>query len=223
MVRIEPVRTEPTDDDRRPPPRRGPGVTVAAPELPTTSYAVLGLLTFGEMSGYDLLKRIEESVAFFWSPAKSQVYAELKRLARLGLVAERRVRQEDRPDKRLYRLTDRGEAALRAWLDSPAVEPDVVRSAMLVKLFFGHRADPRALSRQVQNYRRRSAERLARYRSIERQIAGREDLLFPYLVLRAGLVHERAHVRWCDEVLAAMERLAGPAGEAMAAHGEAAG
>ncbi|HXF56782.1 MAG TPA: PadR family transcriptional regulator [Actinomycetota bacterium] len=175
-----------------------------AVQLPTTAYAVLGLLTFGPMSGYDLLKLVEKSVGFFWAPAKSQVYGELKRLAHAGLISERPVRQEDRPDKRLYRLTARGEAALRAWLDSPEVEPDVVRSALLVKLFFGHRADPEALVALVERCRSEAAARLASYRRIEREMAGRDEFFFPYLVLRAGLIHERARLRWCREVLDAM-------------------
>lgn len=195
-------------------------------ELPTTAYAVLGLLTFGPMSGYDLLKLVEKSIGFFWTPAKSHVYGELKRLAHLGLVSERRVHQEDRPDKRLYRLTARGEAALRAWLDAPGVEPDVVRSALLVKLFFGHRADPEALVRLVEGYRREAAERLAHFRRIEREIAGRDEFFFPYLVLRAGLIHERARQRWCREVLAAMGarewRPEGPSAD-LAVHGVATG
>ena len=59
-----------------------------APELPTTSYAVLGLLSFGrELSGYELKKWADHSLRFFfWSPAISNIYGELKRLQRLGLA-----------------------------------------------------------------------------------------------------------------------------------------
>jgi DNA-binding PadR family transcriptional regulator len=42
--------------------------------LPVTSYAVLGLLTYGERSGYDLTKLVEQSIGFFFTPAKSQIY-----------------------------------------------------------------------------------------------------------------------------------------------------
>ena len=77
--------------------------------LPTTSYAVLGLLTFGEMSGYDLKGLADYSIAnFFWSPARSQIYSELRRLTSLGFVTETEVRQKRRPDKRIYRLTPEG-------------------------------------------------------------------------------------------------------------------
>ena len=74
--------------------------------LPTTAYAVLGLLTFGEMSGYDLKRMANQSIRyFFWSPASSQIYSELRRLKSLGYATEREVAQERRPDKRLYQIT----------------------------------------------------------------------------------------------------------------------
>ena len=81
--------------------------------LPATSYAILGLLTFGEMSGYDLMKLAAQSVAYFWTPAKSQIYGELKRLVEAGFATAREVAQHQRPDKRLFRITPEGEWALR--------------------------------------------------------------------------------------------------------------
>src|SRR3990172_6975272 len=88
-------------------------------KAPDTAYGVLGMLTFGQMSGYDLTKAIEGSIGFFWAPAKSQLYAELRRLVTLGWAREREVEQTDRPDKRIYTITPAGEGALRTWLGTP--------------------------------------------------------------------------------------------------------
>ena len=57
---------------------------MAAPDLPITSYALLGLLTFGdELTGYELKQRADSTMRFYWTaPAMSQVYTELDRLAR---------------------------------------------------------------------------------------------------------------------------------------------
>jgi DNA-binding PadR family transcriptional regulator len=75
-------------------------------KLPTTSYIILGLLTFEEMSGYDLKLLADRSVKYFyWSPTKSQIYSELRRLESHGLVTMREVIQERRPDKRIYTIT----------------------------------------------------------------------------------------------------------------------
>ena len=69
--------------------------------LTPTEYAVLGLLTSGEQSGYDLQKYAERSVGYFWTPAKSRIYATLPRLVDEGLVLSRGVVQSGRPNKQL--------------------------------------------------------------------------------------------------------------------------
>ena len=61
---------------------------IAPRSLPATAWAVLGLLSFGrDLTGYDLKKWADSSLRFFyWSPAISQIYGELRRLESLGYV-----------------------------------------------------------------------------------------------------------------------------------------
>jgi PadR family transcriptional regulator AphA len=109
---------------------------------PTTP-ALLGLLSILPMSGYDLAQAAERSVGRFWPVSRSQVYAELARLEPLGLVQGTEIAQEGRPDKRLFRLTERGEQVLDSWLESEDVAPPRLRLPFLLKVFLGHRTDPR--------------------------------------------------------------------------------
>jgi PadR family transcriptional regulator AphA len=176
-----------------------------AKELPTTSYAVLGLLTFGEMSGYDLTKLTEQSIGFFFTPAKSQIYSELRRLLSLGYATERQVEQDRRPDKRLYRITDRGRRALRDWLETAEVESAEIKSPFLVKVFFGAHMSEEALLEQVKEMRRRDAEQLQVLKQIETLIKDQDEMFFPNLTLRCGLAHTRAVIRWEDEVIRKLE------------------
>src|SRR3954453_5588565 len=92
-------------------------------QVTLTECAILGLVACRERSGYDLLKTIENGVGFFWTPAKSQLYALLPKLVDRGLLKARRVEQDKRPDKTLYRTTPAGSRALRLGLEeaSPAV------------------------------------------------------------------------------------------------------
>ncbi|HEV8571879.1 MAG TPA: PadR family transcriptional regulator [Actinomycetota bacterium] len=175
-------------------------------ELPTTSYAVLGLLTFGEMSGYDLAKVADQSIAFFLTPAKSQIYSELRRLLSLGYATEREVEQDRRPDKRVYRITDRGRRALREWLETAEVESAEIKSPFLVKVFFGAHMSKEALLGQVKEMRRRDAEQLQVLKQIETLIQDQDEMFFPNLTLRCGLAHTRAVIRWEDEVIRELDR-----------------
>jgi DNA-binding PadR family transcriptional regulator len=180
--------------------------SVEAKTLPTTSYAVLGLLTFGETSGYDLTKLTEQSIGFFLTPAKSQIYSELRRLMSLGYATERQVEQDRRPDKRLYRITERGRRALRDWLETGEVEGGEIKSPFLVKVFFGAHMSGEALLAQVKEMRRRDAEQLQVLKQIETLIKDQEEMFFPNLTLRCGLAHTRALIRWEDEVIRELEK-----------------
>jgi PadR family transcriptional regulator AphA len=175
-----------------------------AERLGTTSYAVLGLLTFGPKSGYDVLKLAEQSIAHFWSPAKSHVYTELKRLARLGLATEERVEQESRPNKRVYAITDEGRETLELWLTEGADESDHVRSSFTVRMFFGNLASRSSIIARVEEQRRNAERTLEELKATEARIKDDEARFFPYLTLKAGLAHNEAEIRWADETLDAL-------------------
>ena len=174
-------------------------------ELPVTSYAVLGLLTFGEHSGYELMKLIENSIGFFFTPAKSQIYGELKRLVSLGYAREREVAQDRRPDKRLFAITARGQTALREWLESGEVAPDEVKSPFMVKLFFGQHMSRESLLAQLKRVREEARDKLEHLKLIETAIKGQEPLFHPYLTLKCGLTYTRATIRWADETIKEIE------------------
>ena len=172
---------------------------------PTTTYAILGMLTFAERSGYELGKLIEISIGYFWSPAKSHIYAELRRLVELGWATSREVEQDDRPDKRVYAITEKGHAALREWLNDPEVEPETFRSPLLLKLFFGDLMDPGALHAQIAEAKRQAEELLAELKAVEGRIEHEDSLRFPYMTLRCGLAHARATRRWARDTLKGLE------------------
>src|SRR5437870_5625902 len=103
--------------------------------LTTTEVAILGVLTWGPLSGYDLKKAIDSSVGYFWGPAKSQIYAVLPRLEDAGFATTRKVPQSHRPDKTIYRITPAGRAALKSWIEDTPPPPDPDRNPLLLKIF----------------------------------------------------------------------------------------
>src|SRR5256886_11497575 len=99
--------------------------------LSDTEYAVLGLLTFGERSGYELDKLAQRSIGYFWRPAKSKIYDVLPRLVERSLAEAESVTQERLPDKVLYRITEAGTRALERWVNSPELGPGAYRDPLL--------------------------------------------------------------------------------------------
>ena len=171
--------------------------------LPNTTYAVLGLLSFGqELSGYEVRKWAENLRFFYWSPAQSQIYAELRRLAKLGLVESREVEQRGKPDKRLYKINERGLEALRQWLNEAPVEPPVLKHATCLRLFFGHLAKPERLEHVLKTFIRETEELLDDLRAVHARIDPQPRFSYPALVASWGLRYYQAEIDTAREILA---------------------
>jgi PadR family transcriptional regulator, regulatory protein AphA len=177
-----------------------------------TAYAVLGFLTWGPMSGYDIKKTVEESTANFWCESYGQIYPILRRLTEEGLAtrAARDPKSRGGRERQVYRITERGHEELRRWLRDPT-EPPTVRHELLLKLFFARQAAPETAHEQVESFRRHHANLLSRYAGIRTRIqkehAASDDLPFWLLTLRYGELERRAVLTWCDEALALLASL----------------
>ena len=168
-------------------------------QLTTTEHALLGMLArYGESSGYTLLREAEEGIGFFWSPAKSHVYEVLPRLEQRGLARRRVVAQAGKPDKHLWRLTARGRAALRRWINTPEPDPLGDLSVLLLKLFFGDYGDPAALVALVERFRDQLSERLSALRRIGAEAVFAAPQELPRMTLRLGLAELGAHLGWAE-------------------------
>ena len=165
---------------------------------------ILGLLARNEpLSGWDLHKQAQTSVAYFWPVGRSQIYAALPRLEGLGLVRGRDVPQAGKPDKRVYRLTPRGRRALALWLEDAHAGPP--RQLFLLRLFFGAHAGRSAVRAQISE---RRAEMLRLADEIERMSDSPDiDDFFHRLTRDYGLAVARCVVAWCDDALAALAAL----------------
>jgi PadR family transcriptional regulator, regulatory protein AphA len=101
-----------------------------------SKYALLGLLSICPGSGYDIKKFMEQSTSNFWSESYGQIYPILKQLVGQGLATSHTEKQEGKPERYVYTLTDKGLEELRHWLTEP-IEHTIERNELLLKLFFG--------------------------------------------------------------------------------------
>ncbi|XVV14120.1 PadR family transcriptional regulator [Actinoplanes sp. CA-131856] len=175
-------------------------------------HAVLAALSQGEASGYELAKRFDVAVADYWSATPQQLYRDLEKLERDGLVAARVVEQRRRPTKRVFNLTAAGRQALREFVRQPA-RPAAIRDEFLVQLQAAGAGDADALIVAAEARLARSRAKLARYEQLrERLLAkhGEPDpigpAVGPSLTLMAGIMYEQQNIRWTELVL---ERLRG--------------
>jgi DNA-binding PadR family transcriptional regulator len=173
-------------------------------------HALLVSLTERAGSGYELARRFDKSIGFFWSATHQQIYRVLKRMEDRGWIAGETVAQEGRPDKKVYTVSAGGRAELSRWICAPT-EDDAAfqRSELGIKIRAAAHGDLPALCAEIARHRDNHAGRLELYRQIEKRdfpapahLTG--PALHQYLVLRGGIRVEAGFVEWCDEVLEAL-------------------
>jgi PadR family transcriptional regulator, regulatory protein AphA len=109
-------------------------------ELTTTSYAILGLLNIKPWSGYELTQQAQRSLRYVWEKSESHLYAEPKRLVRLGFARVTEAPAGPVRTRQVYRITAAGRRALKQWLESEPAPPQVEFEAVL-RLFYADAAD----------------------------------------------------------------------------------
>ncbi|MYT23026.1 PadR family transcriptional regulator [Streptomyces sp. SID7760] len=180
-------------------------------ELPATAWAVLGLLSFpGERTGYELKKWADSTLRFFyWSPAISQIYAELRRLEELGYAASTRSGPQEARAKRRYAITGAGRAALAGWAsDTAEAGPPVLKHGLLLRIWLGHLADPVLLRAMVGEHLERTRGELAAVREAMAQAQEVPQWAFPALALRWSERQHLAELELGEALLADLAELA---------------
>src|SRR5688500_11012749 len=139
-------------------------------------HAILVSLTERAGSGYELARRFDRSIGYFWSATHQQIYRVLRRMDEAGWVIHQEIAQDGRPDKKVYEVSEAGWEELTRWLAEP-VEPAILRDGLGVKLRGASLGDTSAVLREVERHRADHATRLEVYRGIQRRDFPKPDKL----------------------------------------------
>lgn len=171
----------------------------------TTKYIILGLLNHEPLTGYDIRKAVEYSIQNFWSEISyGQIYPTLKQLDKNGLVTKEVEVQENRPLRKVYSITPKGQEELQAWLEIPA-EREVMKLEVLLKLFFGAQTTLETNIQTIQKFRSDKENYLKHLNmlkaNLQEHLEEKEDHFFFLLTLLFGEYLTQAQLQWVDEVL----------------------
>jgi DNA-binding PadR family transcriptional regulator len=174
------------------------------------AHAILVSLLDCPCSGYDLAKRFDRSVGFFWDASHQQIYRELAKLEVEGHLVAEKVDQEGRPNKKIYAVTSQGKALLQDWIFQPG-ELSPIKDDLLVKLFGGHIVPKEVILRELEQHRQQHMARLAEYQSIQAAFLAEPAPLpleteYKYLTLLNGLKFEESWLAWCDLAIARLNQ-----------------
>jgi DNA-binding PadR family transcriptional regulator len=177
-------------------------------------HAILVALCEQSGSGYELARRFDRSIGYFWAATHQQIYRTLRVMEDDGWVHVTPVAQQGRPDKKVYTVSDQGRDELARWIDEPlsgrgSTVADNRTRDLAVKVRGAVHGSVEAVRSQVGALRAERAELLDTYREFEkRQFPDPRGLtgsaLHQYLVLRGGIRAEEGSIDWLDEVAAAL-------------------
>lgn len=176
-------------------------------------YGLLGLLHYGDMTGYELSKAFHASLSFFWETQQSQIYRELNKLEAEGLLSSRVEIQTDKPNKRIYTITESGVKAWRDWLASAMPEEIIpTRSEVLMRLFFSAErdsSDMAAALRQIAETYRLQTERMKGIGSIIEEykaiVPSERETFFWELTADFGYAYSKMCQTWAENCLRRLE------------------
>jgi PadR family transcriptional regulator AphA len=177
-------------------------------------FALLGALNYQPMSGYDLKQFTDRSISNFWHAELSQIYVTLKALEKDGLITSSSISQANRPDRRVYTITENGKQALNDWLKTPFTEIDQYKDTLLLKLFFSASLGKDAILAQlhlqrslhqklVDLYQSETADIIAQ--TVEHAPQLRQDALLWEATRRFGELTEVVYLQWLDETIQMIE------------------
>lgn len=174
-------------------------------------HAILGFLQHSSFSGYDLKKVFDTTVRHFWPADQSQIYRTLSQLTKRRWAAVEIIHQDDRPNRKVYHLTESGREELFRWLTTPLPSQDI-REPFLIQVFFAG-----LLSEEEAHdiFERESKELqviLERYQQQYQQLSSENDRegedndspqsrFFQMLTLEYGIAATQADLAWITGVI----------------------
>ncbi|MEU7005290.1 PadR family transcriptional regulator [Streptomyces sp. NPDC046332] len=168
-------------------------------------HPLLALLARGPAHGYELKQDLEQLLGAAYPPTNvGQIYVTLGRLEKSGLIEGEEIAQESRPNKKIYRLTEAGQEALRAWFDETADEPRV-RDEFFMKLALAPRT---GLADQIALINKQRREYLTTMRNLSKLAASEDrDNRIAHLLIEGAMLHLQADLDWLERCQEELEEL----------------
>ena len=161
---------------------------------------ILGLLTHEDLTGYDIKKRIDGSISFFWKGSFGSIYPALNDMEKSGLIKKKAGKNGGR-EKILYHITSNGEKVLKEWLLDEQASNDL-KYETLLKIYFGGTLERGVTLNNIEVFEeqvKENLEILKLYKENLESVLEDEGHLNYYLTVTFGIDTYEAYLKWCDK------------------------
>lgn len=169
-------------------------------------YAILGLINRAPITGYDIAKEFDRGLVNFWYATHSQIYPELHRLTKEGMITFEIDTKGDKLEKKRYLITESGKKDLKEWLEvCDELEP-TPKDAFRLKLYYLNEIKKDTVLNHLQDQLKKRMHKLKRLEE-NMEINKREsesygklynNELGDYLVLCGAISREKNYIEWIN-------------------------
>ncbi|WP_017609382.1 PadR family transcriptional regulator [Nocardiopsis xinjiangensis] len=169
-------------------------------------HAILTALLEKPSSGSELTRRFDRSIGYFWSATHQQIYRELGKLERSGLIRALPGGAPTRGQKKEYEVLAAGREELVRWVDRRE-DPKVARDPLPLRLRAAGVVGLGDLVDELRRHRDLHQDRLEEYRDFERRdypaepATRQERVQRLLLVLRGGIDMEAGWISWLSRAV----------------------
>lgn len=169
------------------------------------AHVILGLLQQQERTGYDLKTQcFDDCIAHLWPADQAQIYRTLDKLEVQGWITCTVEIQHDRPNRKVYQITEAGKAALNQWLGTHQPLP-ILREPLVVQLYFAAQLPNEAIIRLLEQEVAARREKLAECEAVDvpaldASEVSREQKM-QQLVLELVTRREQTYLDWLKEAI----------------------
>jgi len=175
------------------------------------AHAILGLLQTEPMTGYDLKTQcFDTSIHYFWPADQAQIYRTLDKMVADGWAESTIEYQQDRPNRKVYRLTGAGRAELTKWLAGEHAAL-VYRDPFLVQIFFAEQLSNQQIVDLLTERMKKHQALLDEYRTVPlpllEQLTADRDRTMQRLTLEFGFAFQQMYIDWLKLATEAVRKL----------------
>jgi DNA-binding PadR family transcriptional regulator len=172
------------------------------------SHALMTSLLEKSSSGYDLARRFDKSIGYFWHATHQQIYRELGRMEAAGWITSCSAPDAGKTKKRMYQVLPLGQQELLRWV-SQASQPMDLRDEFMVRLRADAAIGPLTLAPELQRRIALHQDRLQTYRAIEQRDfphggALSREARIQHMILKKGILYEEGSIAWAQDMLAVL-------------------
>ena len=168
-------------------------------------FAILGLLGFEPMSGYDIKTCVDKGVGYFWDIDYHQIYPTLSKMVSLGYVQFEENKSGYRPMKKVYSITAQGLEALKEWLGAPISDGKQSSNELKLKLFFGHHVSVDTNVQHVRCFMQSCIDKLNEVQQIKEKVRQEDDIIdsmhYRMTTVFNGEILLKAQIEWCEKTI----------------------